>query len=123
MPRSAIHSLIRSGYVSPGRGRRRQYEFSFQDLADWAHRQLADDFQPLGQLERCDVLLPQERDQLVDLDRLARFGHDERAGLFAEQGIGHRDQRHYLDLGMRVDLPTAGRQVKKDPPRGFHGTA
>ncbi len=32
MPRSAIHSLIRSGYVSPGRGRRRQYEFSFQDL-------------------------------------------------------------------------------------------
>ena len=32
IPRTAIHSLIRSGYVSPGRGRRRQYEFSFQDL-------------------------------------------------------------------------------------------
>jgi tetratricopeptide (TPR) repeat protein len=30
--RSAIRSLIRSGYVSPGRGRRREYEFSFQDL-------------------------------------------------------------------------------------------
>jgi tetratricopeptide (TPR) repeat protein len=32
MPRSAIHSLVRSGYVAPNRGRRRQYEFSFQDL-------------------------------------------------------------------------------------------
>ncbi len=30
--RTAIRSLIRSGYVSPGRGRRREYEFSFQDL-------------------------------------------------------------------------------------------
>ncbi len=32
IPRSAIHTLIRGGYVAPRRGRRRQYEFSFQDL-------------------------------------------------------------------------------------------
>jgi tetratricopeptide (TPR) repeat protein len=30
--RSAINTLIRGGYVDPKRGRRRQYEFSFQDL-------------------------------------------------------------------------------------------
>jgi hypothetical protein len=32
IPRSAIHSLVRGGFVAPARGRRRQYEFSFQDL-------------------------------------------------------------------------------------------
>jgi tetratricopeptide (TPR) repeat protein len=32
IPRSAISTLIRGGFVSPARGRRRQYEFSFQDL-------------------------------------------------------------------------------------------
>ncbi len=32
IPRSAIRTLIRGGYVEPTRGRRRQYEFSFQDL-------------------------------------------------------------------------------------------
>jgi tetratricopeptide (TPR) repeat protein len=32
IPRQAIRSLIRGGYVAPARGRRRQYEFSFQDL-------------------------------------------------------------------------------------------
>jgi tetratricopeptide (TPR) repeat protein len=32
IPRSAIRTLISGGYVAPKRGRRRQYEFSFQDL-------------------------------------------------------------------------------------------
>jgi tetratricopeptide (TPR) repeat protein len=32
IPRSAIRTLISGGYVVPKRGRRRQYEFSFQDL-------------------------------------------------------------------------------------------
>jgi len=32
IPRSAIQSLVRGGFVAPARGRRRQYEFSFQDL-------------------------------------------------------------------------------------------
>ncbi len=32
IPRSAIRTLIRGGFVSPARGHRRQYEFSFQDL-------------------------------------------------------------------------------------------
>src|SRR3954471_4221257 len=32
IPRSAIRTLIRGGYVAPKRGQRRQYEFSFQDL-------------------------------------------------------------------------------------------
>jgi predicted Zn-dependent protease len=32
IPRSAIRSLIRGGFVAPARGRKRQYEFSFQDL-------------------------------------------------------------------------------------------
>lgn len=32
IPRSAIRTLIHGGYVAPKRGRRRQYEFSFQDL-------------------------------------------------------------------------------------------
>ena len=32
IPRSAIRSLISGGYVAPKRGRRRQFEFSFQDL-------------------------------------------------------------------------------------------
>jgi tetratricopeptide (TPR) repeat protein len=32
IPRSAIRTLIRGGYVAPRRGRRRQFEFSFQDL-------------------------------------------------------------------------------------------
>jgi hypothetical protein len=32
IPRSAIHSLVRGGFVAPARGHRRQYEFSFQDL-------------------------------------------------------------------------------------------
>jgi tetratricopeptide (TPR) repeat protein len=32
IPRSAIRTLISGGYVAPKRGRRRQFEFSFQDL-------------------------------------------------------------------------------------------
>jgi tetratricopeptide (TPR) repeat protein len=32
IPGSAIRSLVRGGFVAPARGRRRQYEFSFQDL-------------------------------------------------------------------------------------------
>ena len=32
IPRSAIRTLIHGGYVAPKRGRRRQFEFSFQDL-------------------------------------------------------------------------------------------
>lgn len=32
IPRSAIRTLISGGYVAPKRGRRKQYEFSFQDL-------------------------------------------------------------------------------------------
>lgn len=32
IPRSAIRTLISGGYIAPKRGRRRQYEFSFQDL-------------------------------------------------------------------------------------------
>jgi tetratricopeptide (TPR) repeat protein len=32
LPRSAIVRLIRAGFVSPGRGPRREYRFSFQDL-------------------------------------------------------------------------------------------
>ena len=32
MPRSAILGLIRAGFVSPARGERREYRFSFQDL-------------------------------------------------------------------------------------------
>lgn len=32
IPRSAIRTLVHGGYVAPKRGRRRQYEFSFQDL-------------------------------------------------------------------------------------------
>jgi tetratricopeptide (TPR) repeat protein len=32
IPRNAIRTLIRGGFVSPARGSRRQYEFSFQDL-------------------------------------------------------------------------------------------
>jgi tetratricopeptide (TPR) repeat protein len=32
IPRSAIRTLVRGGFVSPARGHRRQYEFSFQDL-------------------------------------------------------------------------------------------
>ncbi len=32
IPRSAIRTLISGGYIAPRRGRRRQYEFSFQDL-------------------------------------------------------------------------------------------
>jgi tetratricopeptide (TPR) repeat protein len=32
IPRSAIRTLIRGGYIAPKRGRRRQFEFSFQDL-------------------------------------------------------------------------------------------
>jgi tetratricopeptide (TPR) repeat protein len=32
IPRSAIRTLISGGYVAPRRGRRRQFEFSFQDL-------------------------------------------------------------------------------------------
>jgi tetratricopeptide (TPR) repeat protein len=32
IPQSAIRTLISGGYVAPKRGRRRQYEFSFQDL-------------------------------------------------------------------------------------------
>lgn len=32
LPRSAIHSLIRAGFVSPERGPRNSYRFSFQDL-------------------------------------------------------------------------------------------
>jgi tetratricopeptide (TPR) repeat protein len=32
IPRSAISTLIRGGFVAPRRGHRRQYEFSFQDL-------------------------------------------------------------------------------------------
>jgi len=32
LPRSAIHSLIRAGFVSPARGPRKAYLFSFQDL-------------------------------------------------------------------------------------------
>jgi len=32
LPRSAILRLIRAGFVSPGRGPRREYRFSFQDL-------------------------------------------------------------------------------------------
>lgn len=32
MPRSAILGLVRAGFVSPARGPRREYRFSFQDL-------------------------------------------------------------------------------------------
>jgi tetratricopeptide (TPR) repeat protein len=32
LPRSAIHSLIKAGFVSPARGPRNAYRFSFQDL-------------------------------------------------------------------------------------------
>ena len=32
MPRSAILGLVRAGFVSPARGERREYRFSFQDL-------------------------------------------------------------------------------------------
>ena len=32
LPRSTIHSLIKAGFVSPSRGARRTYRFSFQDL-------------------------------------------------------------------------------------------
>jgi tetratricopeptide (TPR) repeat protein len=32
LPRSTIHSLIRAGFVSPARGPRKSYRFSFQDL-------------------------------------------------------------------------------------------
>lgn len=32
LPRSAIHSLIKAGFVSPARGPRKAYLFSFQDL-------------------------------------------------------------------------------------------
>ena len=32
MPRSAILGLVRAGFVSPARGGRREYRFSFQDL-------------------------------------------------------------------------------------------
>jgi tetratricopeptide (TPR) repeat protein len=32
MPRSAILGLVRAGFVSPARGARREYRFSFQDL-------------------------------------------------------------------------------------------
>jgi tetratricopeptide (TPR) repeat protein len=32
LPRSTIHNLIRAGFVSPARGPRKSYRFSFQDL-------------------------------------------------------------------------------------------
>ena len=32
MPRSAILGLVRAGFVSPARGERREYRFTFQDL-------------------------------------------------------------------------------------------
>ena len=32
LPRSAIHGLIKAGFVSPRRGPRKAYLFSFQDL-------------------------------------------------------------------------------------------
>ena len=55
-------------------------QFALEDLAERVARQLIPDFEPLGQLERGDALLPQVRHDFLQRHGRLRAGHHDGAG-------------------------------------------
>src|SRR5205085_4048616 len=77
---------------------------ALDDLARRRELHLGDDHEALGKLVLRDLLREQVIGELGKRRlRGARLERDERAGLLAQHGIGHRHDRRLQDLRMRIE--------------------
>jgi tetratricopeptide (TPR) repeat protein len=104
LPRSTIQGLVRSGFVQPSRGPRRQYRFSFQDLIVLrTARALAQAKVPSRRIRRALEDLRQHLPDTAPLSGLSIRAIGDR--VVVREGKSHRqvdDGQYVLDLDVTV---------------------
>jgi tetratricopeptide (TPR) repeat protein len=103
--RSAIHGLIRAGFVSPKRGARREYRFSFQDLILLrTARALSAAKVPPGRITRSLKALRRRLPETVPLSGLRICAVGDRVIVTEGRRRWHADSGQYLlDLDVNVE--------------------
>ena len=81
--------------------RRRLAQFALQDLADRAHRQLGDQLEPLGQLERRDLLPRRKAISSSNVSVSPGCGTTQAHAFSPNTGSGMRDEHRGPDLRMQ----------------------
>jgi len=112
LPRSAIRMLVEAGFVSPARGPRRSYLFSFQDLIVLRTAQgLAAANLPRGRITRSLKALRRQLPDTVPLSGLSICAVADRVVVKEGDSRWQADSGQYL-LALDIDAADAGGALK-----------